>query len=225
MYYVISYTHTHIPFHFPLLSSSVFPSQYTVSAVFIYRSEVVISSIWLEAFELFSIQLNFSLLPFLKSLVIYFFISTALSRISQKRQSHYQPKMCSSILLLCSDKGTARQVTRVHREPCRKQHFSHWSTVLHVNDCQWAKGESHSRYMQHSTWQSLHKDRKTCINFDTGAGCKVCFSQTDRSTVVSSLHWIKEKLLALLHLPIHVFWLHNVIVCLSNTWIVWRNIP
>lgn len=129
----------------------------------LYRSEIVISSIWLKAFELLCIQLNFSPLFFLKSWVIYFFFSPAVSRISQERQPHYLPKMCSSILLLCSDKGAARWVTQVHREPCRKQHFSHWSKVLHINDCQWAMGEPQSWYMQHftcHTWQNF------CVNLE-----------------------------------------------------------
>lgn len=134
-----SHTHTHFstPSRYLCLSIQSKPIYCLYSLNFIYRSEVVISSIWLKASELLSIQLNFSLLSFLKSLVIYFFNSPAVSRISQERQPHYQPMMCSSILLLCSDKGTARWVTQVHREPCRKQHFSHWSTVLHVNECQW----------------------------------------------------------------------------------------
>lgn len=147
-----SHARTHARTNFPpsLIICLSKPIYCLYRLTFIYRSKVVIS-IWLRAFELLSIQLNFSLLSFFKSLVIYFFISPAVSRISKERQPHYQPKMYSSILLLCSDKGTARQVTRVHREPCRKQHFSHWSTVLHVNECRLAMGESHSWYMQHGT--------------------------------------------------------------------------
>lgn len=103
--------------------------------------------IWLKTFELLSIQLNSSLHSFLKTVVLFFYYSPA-SRISQEWQPHYQPKMCSSILLLCSDKGTARRVTQVHTERCRKQHFSHWSIGLHVNECQWAMVESQSCYMQ-----------------------------------------------------------------------------
>lgn len=118
---------THTNTHLFTISCSLCLSKpiYCLSSLFfIYRSDVVISSIWLKAFELLSIQLNFLPLSCLKSSVIYFFISLAVSRISQERKPHYQSKMCSSILLLCSDKGSAQRATGVHGEPCRKQHFS-----------------------------------------------------------------------------------------------------
>lgn len=86
----------------------------------------------------------FHFFPFSSLLLIFFFISPAGSWISQEQQLHYQPEMYSSILLLPSDKGTARQVTRAHRELCGKQHFSSCSAVLHANDGQMAVGENHS---------------------------------------------------------------------------------
>lgn len=71
------------------------------SLFFIYISEVLIS-IRLEAFELLSIQLNFSLPSFLKCLVIYLF-PPALSRISEKRRFTISarctlPSCCSALI-------------------------------------------------------------------------------------------------------------------------------
>lgn len=109
---------------------------------FICRSKVMISQRW-RAFESLRAQLHFSLLSLSELLLSFFFISPAASWISQEQQSHYQPKMYSSILLLPSDKGTARQVTRARGERGRKQHFSSCSAVLHVNDDQTAAGENH----------------------------------------------------------------------------------
>lgn len=109
---------------------------------FICRSKVMIS-VWRRAAESLRTQLRFSLHPLLQPLLIFFFISPAGSWISQEQQLHYQPEMYSSILLLSSDKGTARQVTRAHGELCRKQHFSSCSAVLHANDSQIALGENH----------------------------------------------------------------------------------
>lgn len=80
---------------------------------------------------------------FTSFLLSFFFLSPAASWISQEQQPHYQPKMYSSILLLSSDKGTARQVTRARGERGGEQHFSSCSAVLHVNGDWTAAGENH----------------------------------------------------------------------------------
>lgn len=102
---------------------------------FICRSKVMIS-VWRRASESLCTQVHFLLLPLLQPLLIFFFISPAGSWISQEQQLHYQPEMYSSILLLSSDKGTARQVTRAHGELCRKQHFFFFQ-LQHGAACQW----------------------------------------------------------------------------------------
>lgn len=106
---------------------------------FMCRSKVMIS-VWRRAIWIAPHTTAFLLLPLLQPLLIFVFISPAGSWISQEQQLHYQPEMYSSILLLSSDKGTARQVTRAHGELCRKQHFSSCSTVLHANDGQMEGG-------------------------------------------------------------------------------------
>lgn len=125
MYYAITYTTRYLSFIL------FFQSEALSSAT--SRSGVVISSVWLKASELLFIQQTFSLRSFFKSLVMYFFISPAVSRISQQRQHHYQSKMCSFILLLCSDKGTARRVTQVHLVALQKTTFL---SLKHTLACQ-----------------------------------------------------------------------------------------
>lgn len=130
--------HTGTPFHYFSFSLSVFsePIYCLYSLIFIFRSEV-------EPLVCSPCSWIFHSLPF-SSPCLFISLSPTVSRISQKQQPRYQSKTCSSILLPRSDKGTARRVTQVCREPRRKQHFSHWSIVLHVNACQLAMEDSGS---------------------------------------------------------------------------------
>lgn len=113
-------------------------------------------SVQQKARELLPIQPNLSPPLSSKSLVIYFFISLPVSRISEEQEHRYPPEMCSSVLLLRSDKGATLRETQVHAEPLQKTTFL---SLKRGSAWQWKPiaNERVSWWMRCSLWRTWRR--------------------------------------------------------------------
>lgn len=174
MYYVITRAHTHT---FPLsLALSVCfsnPIYCLHSLIYIWRSEVQISSIWLKAFELLSIQLHFSLAFLFSSprLFISLFLQQWAGLVSSCSPAISPrcalPSCCSALIkellgewLRCTESLVENNISLTEARSCMSMT---------------ANKPRQSQYMQHT---GRHTHTKNILDA-TEAGYKTCFLQTD----------------------------------------------